>query len=333
MRQALLALAIWATLHSAAAAQNTAWAQKLFAGPASHDFGTCPHGAKLKHRFPMKNIYAVPLQITDLRTSCRCLTATASKGTLKPQEEGYIDILMDAATFKGPKTITVYVTVGPEFVSTAALVISANARSDVTFNPGELDFGLVPTGQTPTRVIDVEYAGVLDWQVVEVVKNKNAPFDVSIRETYRQTGRLLRNGKVGYQMLVTLKPGAASGPFRQEIPLKTNDPQSPVLTVEVSGNVQASLAVLPSSVNFGALKLGQSESRKVIVRGSRAFRIASVEGAGGGVTTDLPQSVSASHVIEVRCQPTKAGRFERQLRIRTDQGETVTLTVQGIATN
>ena len=58
---------------------------------------------------------------------------------------------MDARRFTGPKTVTIHVTVGPEYTSTATLQVSANSRSDVVFNPGEVNFGVVPHGRF-TRV-------------------------------------------------------------------------------------------------------------------------------------------------------------------------------------
>src|SRR5262249_44407575 len=142
-----------------AAAQSTAWADKLFKGTTSHDFGVVARGAQLQHKFAITNIYAVPLEITNIRSTCGCLTATPTKSRLQPQEVGYLDISMDGRRFSGPKVINIYLTVGPEFVSTATLKVTANARADVVFNPGEANFGVVPRGQTPTQLVEVEYAG------------------------------------------------------------------------------------------------------------------------------------------------------------------------------
>ena len=63
----------------------------------------------------MTNIYAVPLEITNIRVSCGCLTATPVPKVLQPREAGYIEVTMDARRFNGPKTVTVHVTVGPTF--------------------------------------------------------------------------------------------------------------------------------------------------------------------------------------------------------------------------
>src|SRR5438105_1072836 len=78
-----------------AAGQSTAWADKMFKETTSHDFGTVAHGAKLYHRFPMTNIWAIPIEITNVRSSCGCVTATLSTQALQPRETAFLDITMD----------------------------------------------------------------------------------------------------------------------------------------------------------------------------------------------------------------------------------------------
>jgi hypothetical protein len=333
MRNSVLALACLALAAPAGLAQTTTgpWAQKFFYGVTSHDFSTVPRGAQLKHRFKMKNLYSVPMQITNIRSSCGCLTFKPSTELLQPKEEGYIDINMDARRFTGPKMITLHVTFGPQYVSTAVFTVTANARADVVFNPGQVDFGVISQGQPVTQTIDVEYAGDMDWRIVEVVKNADAPFTVSARETYRVPGEkgLIRRtiGKVGYQIAVTLKADAAPGPFRQELLLKTNDPNSPVLTVAVEGNVQAALRVDPGVVNLGPVPRNNVKTMRVVVSGTRPFRIVGIEGAGSAITADLPAAKTTSHVLTLRCRPDQAGEWHKQLTIRTDLDEGATATI------
>lgn len=136
----------------------------------------------------------------------------------------------------------------------------------------------------------------------------------------------------GYRISATLKPDAAGGKFKQEVLLKTNDPTSPVLTFYVVGNVQATLQATPGAVQLTGLKVGDTLTRKVIVRGNRPFRIVGIDGLGDGVTVDLPSASESTHILDVRFQPTKAGEIRRQLVIRTDLGnEVVNVTVDASA--
>src|SRR5215207_8533712 len=165
---ALLMLAVGPAMVSA-----QGWAEKMFRDGdklvLSHDFGTIARGTQLKHSFKLTNIYAVRMEITSIKSGCGCVTATAGKRVLEPRESTTLEVTMDGRRFNGAKTVSVRVTVGPEFISTAELKVIANSRSDVVFNPGEITFGTVSRGQTPTQTLDVEYAGQLRWEVSDAV--------------------------------------------------------------------------------------------------------------------------------------------------------------------
>jgi hypothetical protein len=303
------------------------WANKLFMNNTAHDFGVVAHGAQLKFSFPIKNIYAVPLEITRVGVSCDCVTAKESKKVLQPQEEGTIDINMDARRFTGTRSVTVQVSVGPEYVSTAMLKISANARGDVVFNPGEFNFGLVQQGQQPVKTVDIEYAGGLDFRIKEIVKPADAPFSVTIEELPR------RPGKSGYRMTVKLNADAPGGAFKYDLALKTNDPISEVMTVTVDGNIQAALRAAPNLVNLGAIKLNEARTFKVQVLGNRPFKITEIKTDGNEIKAELPKAALMVHTLTMSCEAAKAGELKRQVTIVTDleKNASVTVTIQGMA--
>lgn len=318
------------------------WAAKFFlvAGDktTSHDFGVVAKGAQLKYTFKLKNIYKVPMDITSIRVSCGCVTTVPSGAPsdnqlpfrLGPNEEGEFEVRMDARRFTGPKLVSIFVTFGPEYISTATLRVSANARQDVVFNPGTVNFGIVQRGQAPTQTLDVEYSGFLDWRITEVVKNASAPFQVTVEEFKRQPVRGNFAGQAGYRFTVTLKADAQPGPFKQELILKTNDPASPTLAVPVEGTVQASLSVAPDTWRLGSIKVGEKKTQRIIVRGSRPFKIAGIDGQGAGLTVEVPDRNAPVHILTINFQPASAGAVRKQLIIRTDtEGESVTVTVDG----
>src|SRR5262249_8063948 len=148
-----------------ALADNQAWADKLFPEGTRHDFGTVPRGTPLRHRFPLTNIYAVALDIVHTRASCGCIAIIPGVKTLRPRESSYIDVLMDTRKFTGSNSASIYITVGPRFVSTATLQVSARSQADVVLTPGEANFGVVSEGQTATQTIMVEYTGPFAWKV------------------------------------------------------------------------------------------------------------------------------------------------------------------------
>ena len=67
---------------------------------------------------------------------------------------------------------------------------------------------------------------------------------------------------------MALKPDAPAGPVAEIISLRTNDPTAPVVQVNVTGTVQAPVTLTPDAVRFGKVKVGQSATVQVIVRGT-----------------------------------------------------------------
>lgn len=330
MRTALATLVVLALSAGSATAQ-TAWADKLFGGNTTKEFGTVPRGTQLKCSFPMTNIYAVPLEITSVRSSCGCLTATPTKQILQPYESAAIDILMDASRFSGPKAIHVYVTVGPEYVSMATLRVSANARQDVVLHPGQINFGVVPVGKTFTQTVDVEYSGSQDWRINEVVKNAEAPFDVKLDQVLRQPAKLLQSGKVVYRLAVTLKPNAPAGGHKHEVHLRTSDANQ-VISVPIEATIQATLSVSPKVARFGAVKVGNDATVRVQVFGQQPFKILKIDGEADGLTVEHPADSLQNHVLTIRYQPAREGTLQRTLHIRTDADSNTVLTVNVEAT-
>lgn len=327
MRNAMLALTLIALGSTVARAQvGDDWAKKLFK-EVSHDFGSVPRGAELSYKFPIKNLYAVRLEIMDVRVSCGCVTAKPSSRVLEPLQTAYLDVTMDARRFTGPKTVSIFFTVGPQYTSTCVLQVSAVSRADVVFNPGQINFGIVPRGQTPPQTIDVEYAGVLDWRINEVIKN-GLPVDIGLEELYR------RPGAVGYRVRITLRADAPPGPIKQDFLLKTNDAATPLLPVLVEGMVQAPLTAVPATVSVGTPKVGEAVTRKVVVRGSRPFRVTAIDGLGNDIKADLPGVPAPVQIVVLKYQASKGGDFHRQLLIKTDLAgeQPVTVMIEGMVT-
>jgi hypothetical protein len=308
-------------------AHGQGWAEKMFKDGLTHDFGTVPHGAQLYHRFTITNIYAVRMEVTGLVSGCGCVTATASKRVLEPRETAVVDVEMDARRFTGPKSVTIRVTVGPEYISTAELRVNANSRSDIVFNPGEVNLGTVQLGATPSATVDVEYAGKLDWQVSGTSTDKGAPLEATVHQLYR------RPGQVGYQVKVTLKPDATPGPLKSVVYLKTNDPNALLVPIFVEGNVLSPLSVSPAFMSLGTVKPGEPLTRRVSVSGKKPFRVLGVEGAAevtlGG---EAAETAAAAQTVTLKIVPGQAGPFKYEVKIKTDLQEApVIVTVEGTA--
>ena len=329
MRNMVLSVIVLAVATGIAPAQSGVWAHKLFtfkggAEALVHNFGSVPRGTILYHQFPIYNPWAVPIDVHVSEIGCSCVTAKLSKTTLQPRESAYLETTMDTArrTKPGPATINVLISVGPQYVDTTMVRVSANIRADVVFNPGQINFGMVSRGQAPTQSVDVEYAGVLDWQVSEVVKN-DGPFEVALEPWYRKPGR------IGYRVRVTLKADAPPGSLKQELQLKTNDPASPLVPLLVEASIQETLAVKPNPLEVEGSHVGDTVNKNVVVSGNQVFHITGIEGAGEDLIVNLLTSEGKTQIINLKWQLKNPGLAQQQIRIKTDlQSAPLILTVK-----
>lgn len=339
MRKAILVLSLALPFVLAAArpaaAQN--WANKAFpngnpSSPVLVPFGTVARGAQLEKKIPMTNIWKVPLEVTDIKVSCGCVEALVENKKLQPNESTTLTIKMDGTRFNGEKSVNVYVTFGPQFVSTANLIVTAHARQDVVLNPGDIDFGIVQRGGAPaTRSLDVEYAGKLPWKITQApIKSDKAPFDLTLQPLPPRAAKDVPI--IGYRVTATLKPDAVVGPFRETVDLVTNDPQQPKVSFLVIGNVSNPVQVAPNPIQVTNLKLGNTTKTQVVVTANQPFRITGVLGNGNDVNLVLPAGGPASpvHVLDVQVSPKTPGLLNRELILQTDmRNETVKVIIKG----
>ena len=188
--------------------------------------------------------------------------------------------------------------------------------SDVVLNPGSVDFGTVARGQSPSSILTIERVGKPDWKVVKMVSTSKV-LAASLQET-RRSG----NGEVGYRLTVGLRPEASAGLIRDEIRLMTNDPETPSIPVLVTGMIQDDLSATPALLALGGVTSIAGVQGKFIVRGSKPFAIARVEGLGDGF--DLKATDPGRkplHVLTLTYNPalgTSRGDLRKTFRIVTD---------------
>ncbi len=256
-------------------ARAQGWANTVFA-EKSHDFGPVPRGGIVRHPFVLTNRLNVPISITNLRVSCGCTSGTASASVVPPGKTATVEAQMDTRNFVGRKSTTLFVAVmaGAEQVE-IGLGVSSLILSDVVLNPGSVDFGMIGRGQSPAQVLSIDRIGKPDWRITKMVSGSKA-LNASLQETKRV------NGEVGYQLTVSLKPDAPAGIVRDEIRLVTNDPETPGIPVWINGQVKGDLSATPSLLNLGNATSAAGAQGKFIVRSSKPFAIARIDGAGDG---------------------------------------------------
>ncbi len=306
---------------------KSAWANKLFnpdvlknpgqEAPAfvAHDFGTVPAGTVSSHTFTFTNIYDVPMQVVDVRLECGCLKAYPPNKVLQPNEAAEFTVTMNAAQFKGAATKKMLVTVGPSYVSTAELRFSAVSRDDVSITaPGMIDFGIISQGKATEKAVTLKYTGTLkDWKA-EPLNTPGGAYTVDVKETAR--------GFLGteYRITVGLKDTAPAGPLSDALVLKTNDPNTPTVTVAIGGRVQPPVRVAGEGVAvFQSDLVGKVQDARLLVLADAKCKLTAPADVGDGVSVDIFPVSNDHHVVTVKYEAKKgAGPLRKEVRLKTD---------------
>jgi hypothetical protein len=297
-------------------ARAAGWADRLFSEQA-HDFGTVPRGAKVRHSFGLTNRLSESVTILNIRASCGCTAGHATASLVPPGGSAAVEAEMETRNFVGKKATTLYVTfvtaTGRE--AEVALGVSSTILSDIVLNPGTVDFGTLARGQTPEQTLTVDRIGLASWKVERMVSSCKA-IDASLVETVRSGDR------VSYRLKVSIKPDAEAGVLRDEIRLLTNDRETPLFPIQVTGTIRGDLSASPSVLTLGKVTSAEGVSGRFLVRASKPFVIRSIEGSADGFrATADDETAKAVHIVTVSYRPdegTSHGEVRHTFRVVTD---------------
>jgi hypothetical protein len=286
------------------------WAEGLFE-KLSHDFGGVPVGPTLTHSYRLTNNTNSTLRITSVRVSCGCVTATALQGTIAPGQTSAVFAQMDTTRFVGSKTVTIYVTFDQPQWAEVRLSISAFGRTDVQIGPSTIAFGAVPRGATPSRATSVTLNNS-STQVTGVTADSNY---VQLAAKEVQSNGYGRH----YEVTATLRPDTPVGKWYTDVWLLTSDPSSSRIRVPLTVDVEPTLNVSPGAIAFGAVQVGQTAEKRVIIRGAQPFKITGFEGTDESVSVkDQGDSARPVHVLTVTVKPSSAGELNKTIKVQTD---------------
>ena len=309
-----LALILAVGMAAAAPAEAQEWARKMFT-VTSHNFGTVAKGSKTEYRFVFRNIYEEDLHVVGVRSSCGCTAPTVTKHDLKTHETAEVVATFNTRTFLGQHGATLTVTFDKPYYAEVQLRVAGNIRGDVTFDPPFVDLGNVDLGKGAERQIRVTHLGSSPWEIKDI-RSANANFEVSLSKPVH-TG-----SKTVYDLVARLKPSTPAGYVKGQLILVTNDPRATQIPMDVEGRVVAEVTVSPQLLALGAVPVGESVTKNVVIRANREFKITGVFCSDGCLTCEPKTTAARVHILPVTFQAGEAaGKVERELKIATDLGE------------
>ncbi len=208
----------------------------------------------------------------------------------------------------------------------------SSCRSAGTFgrtcclHPGSVAFGEIEQGKAAERTVSVSYSGRSDWAIVDV-RSANSSFEVELLDGERNFGR------VTYKMLVRLKVDAPTGYLQDQLTIVTNDSYNGSLELPVEGRIVSPLTVSPASLFLGVLKPGETVEKKLFVKGTKPFKIVSIECEGDCFKFQTSDKATAAHMVPLTFTAGNApGKISQKIEIKTDLGTGATTTCLASAT-
>jgi hypothetical protein len=319
MRASALAgvlLSLWISTATPSLAQSLS-DQLIPAADRAHDFGTVARAAKTEHRFEIKNPFSKPLHLRSISASCGCTTPIIETEWIQPGETGSVLARFNTGTFTGDRKATLNLTIDSPNHLQLQLNVRGYIRSDIVINPGELNFGTVPVGESKQVEAVIEYAGRNDWKLTGISGSELV--SGTLTETARSTGR------VTYKLSAVLAPAAEPGPQATELILHTNDARLKSVPLSCLAQIEASLSVSPNNVSLGEMKPGQAIEKRLLVKGAVPFQILDVRVPNMEVhfePSEEPKAIQFLNLVLIPEDDARAGDVRAKLAITTDmEGE------------
>lgn len=310
----ILAVGLVPALASDALAQQ--WAEKMFS-ERSHDFLTVGRGATAEHHFELKNLYEETVHIASVRTSCGCTTPSLTRQTLATGETGAVVAKFNTHSFIGQKSATITVVFDRPYYAEVQLNVTGFIRTDVTFEPSEVDFGQLTAGESGQRQLVVTHHGDEDWRITDV-RSKCERLSVRL-----DSPEILRD-QVRYRMTVNVDGAMPEGEIREHLTLVSNDSDYPTTNLAVTGRVRPALSVSPAAVSLGRAAPGRAVTQRLVVRADKPFAIREVVCEDERFKFELPEGRKRLHFLRLRFQAAAAAppdapqRLARTIRVVSD---------------
>jgi hypothetical protein len=300
---------------SLARGSDVDWLTTVFPERA-HDFGNVARGSHVRHTFPIINRTNSEIRIADWRTKCGCTNVKVGARVIPPGTQTTLEATLDTAKFQGYKASGLTLVIDRPLFVEVDLSMTCFIRGDITLAPGELDFGTVRrSGKLARTTLTLTYAGGRpDWEITEM-KTQSAKVKAEAKELNRTS-----DGQIHWTITATLESGPSTGYFKDEVTVVTNDSPSQTIPISVVAYVQSAVTVIPSIINFGPIRPGESVSKVVHVRSSSPFSITKIDADRAELQAIEQQTGSASdHPVNVTIQaPTAGGPFHGVVKIESN---------------
>ena len=272
-------------------------------------------GSKVRHTYRVVNTTNEEIRIVNTHPKCGCTDVRLGARVIPPATQTTIEVTLDTTKFQGFKASGLTLTLDKPSSIEVDLNLTAFIRGDVTLNPGNVDFGIVPHNAKQSRTLTLSYFGGRPGWRINGIETISPDLVVEAQPPATPS----TGGSLQYVLTATLKPTVPSGYFKDEITLETNDPSAPKIPISVSANIQAAVMISPALINLGTLKAGKTVTKVVLVRATKPFKVTGFKADRDELTGKVADEDSkALHTVTLTFKaPAKPAPFHGVLEIQT----------------
>jgi hypothetical protein len=228
------------------------------------------------HTWKLKNTGQGDLKLSVGNASCSCTIANIeAKGskTLAPGEETEIRLGWSTKDRNGKfHQYAEIVTSDPERPTVRFEIDGEIRPAVITFSlDGQAGDGLyfanVPNDEPHSQHLAIFSIDRPEMVLEKATVGSKARFDLEIKPLDEADREKLKLAKGGYDLVVTLKPGAALGEFKDELVIETDHPAQKVKKVPIGGRVTGAISFMPANCRMTVdSKQGGTKELRMLVR-------------------------------------------------------------------
>jgi len=308
----------------------------LSVAPTSFNFGSIVDGQNKSQTFTLTNTGSGTLTVAQLSVSGAgySVSGLSTPANIAAGQSTTFSAEFapnTAGTLTGSITIASNAPNSPAGVALSGTGVAASVT--MTPTPASVSFGNINAGSSNTQSVTLTNNGNSSLTISQVSSTVR-----DVKTSGISTPMTLAAGKQA-SLTVTFAPSASEN-VTGNVTVTSSQGASAVIPVSGSG-VQPALSLTPSSINFGSLSVGSSNSQTIRVRnsGTGTLTISQVNVSGAGFSSSglsLPISLSAgqSSTFNLQFAPSSAGSATGSASIVSNApGSPASVALSGTATS
>ena len=304
----------------------------------NYDMGVIPNDRSSEGRIKVYNRGGAPLKISGVSTTCGCTQGTMSADVIPPGGEAYIKVVVDPfriPAFDSTKRLTVSSN-DPATGGRVSVNVTVKVVPEIAWEPETLDFGDVDKGQSSALTVRVRQVGDEKFELLNVEGSDRGRY---LEASYSKVPESAWQapGRAEYDVKLTVKPNAPSGPRRVSLTMTTNLRRLKRVAYSVAMNIVGAYTLDPQMVTLRSISAGQHIENVLTLRSKNPIELISAESSNEALKMSYREGEQPNtYIFDVTVADEPGARLQQDtwtLTLRADGKEyTETVKVLGVLT-